>query len=133
MFTGDAEEPAENSMLVSSVTSLKCDILKVGHHGSYTATSQTFLDIADPTYAIISAGFDNKYDHPHNQTLEKLNTKNVTTYCTIESGTIIIQTNQNTITVPQQPNTNSARNAPKPDCANVYNNTNRSSRLQKKN
>jgi len=48
LFTGDAEEPAEQSMLVSSVVSLKCDVLKVGHHGSDTATSQTFLDIVSP-------------------------------------------------------------------------------------
>jgi len=40
LFTGDAEEPAEQSMLISSVVSIKCAVLKVGHHGSYTATSQ---------------------------------------------------------------------------------------------
>lgn len=98
LFTGDAEEPAEQSMLVSSVTSLQSDVLKVGHHGSYTATTQTFLDIVDPKYAIISAGLDNKYDHPHNETLQKLQTKNITTYCTIQTGTIIAQTNGTTIT-----------------------------------
>jgi beta-lactamase superfamily II metal-dependent hydrolase len=103
LFTGDAEEPAEQSMLVSSVVSLCCDVLKVGHHGSYTATTQTFLDIVDPKYAIISAGLDNKYDHPHNQTLQKLQTKNVTTYCTLQTGTIIAQTNGTTITFPNNP------------------------------
>ncbi len=59
LFTGDAEEPAEESMLISSVVSIKCDVLKVGHHGSYTATSQEFLDIVSPSYAIISAGEGN--------------------------------------------------------------------------
>ncbi len=103
LFTGDAEEHAEQNMLISSVFSLKSDVLKIGHHGSYTATSQAFLDVVDPEYAIISAGLDNKYGHPHNQTLQKLETKNITTFCTIQSGTIIAQTNGNTITILNDP------------------------------
>ncbi|PVX24860.1 MAG: MBL fold metallo-hydrolase [Candidatus Bathyarchaeum sp.] len=103
LFTGDAEEPAEQSMLTSSVVSVKCDVLKIGHHGSNTATSQAFLDLADPTYAIISAGLDNTYGHPHNQTTQKLQTKNVTTYCTINSGTIVAQTDGTTITFYSNP------------------------------
>jgi len=103
LFMGDAEEPAEQSMLVSSVVSIKCDVLKVGHHGSYTATSQTFLDIASPTYAIISAGQDNSYGHPHNVTIQKMLTKNVTVYTTIASGTIIAQTDGTTITFQNNP------------------------------
>ena len=103
LFTGDAEEDAEQSMLISSVASIKCDLLKVGHHGSYTATSQIFLDIVDPTDAIISAGLDNRYDHPHNVTIEKLLANNVTPYCTIASRTIIVQTDGTTITFPSNP------------------------------
>ena len=103
LFMGDAEEPAEQSMLVSSVVSIKCDVLKVGHHGSYTATSQTFLDIASPIYAIISAGQDNSYGHPHNVTIQKMLTKNVTVYTTIASGTIIAQTDGTTITFQNNP------------------------------
>jgi len=97
LFTGDAEAPAEQSMLVSSVVSIKCDVLKVGHHGSNTATSQTFLDIADPSHAIISAGLDNKYGHPHNETIQKLLAKGVTIYGTHVSGTIIASTDGTTI------------------------------------
>ncbi|MCW4034952.1 MAG: hypothetical protein NWF03_06270, partial [Candidatus Bathyarchaeota archaeon] len=103
LFTGDAEEPAEQSMLVSSVCSLKADLLKVGHHGSYTATSQQFLDIVDPIYAVISAGLDNRYGHPHNETLEKLDAAGVTTFCTINSSTIIAQTDGTTLTILNDP------------------------------
>ncbi|MDG6222332.1 MAG: ComEC/Rec2 family competence protein [Candidatus Bathyarchaeota archaeon] len=103
LFTGDAETPAENSMLISSVSSLQCDVLKIGHHGSKTATSQTLLDITNPKYAIISAGLNNKYGHPHNETLQTLETKNVTTYCTINSGSIVIQTTGNDITFLDNP------------------------------
>ena len=103
LFTGDAEEPAEDSMLVSSVVSLKCDVLKVGHHESNTATSQTFLNITDPTYAIICAGVDNSYGHPHNETIHKLLTKGVTIYGTLVSGTIIATTDGTTITFQGSP------------------------------
>jgi competence protein ComEC len=103
LFMGDAEEPAEQSMLVSSVASVKCDLLKVGHHGSSTATSQTFLDIADPKYAVISAGQDNSYGHPHNITIQKLLTKGVKVYTTIASGTIVAQTDGTTITFQNNP------------------------------
>jgi len=103
LFMGDAEEPAEQSMLVSSVVSIKCDVLKVGHHGSYTATSQTFLDIASPTYAIISAGQDNSYGHPHNETIQKLLAEGVTIYGTYLSGTIIASTDGTTVTFQDNP------------------------------
>jgi competence protein ComEC len=103
LFTGDAEEPAEDSMLISSVVSLKCDVLKIGHHGSNTATSQTFLDIVDPQTAVICAGIDNKYGHPHNETIQKLLAKGVTIYGTYASGTIIATTDGTTITFPSNP------------------------------
>ena len=103
LFMGDAEEPAEQSMLVSSVVSIKCDVLKVGHHGSYTATSQTFLDIASPTYAIISAGENNSYGHPHNETIQKLLAEGVTIYGTYISGTITASTDGTTVTFQDNP------------------------------
>lgn len=102
LFTGDAEEPAEHSMIAAGLN-LKSDILKVGHHGSYTATSQTFLDTVSPTGAIISVGFDNRYGHPHNVTLDKLEAKGVNIYTTLASGTIVAQTDGTTITFLNNP------------------------------
>ncbi len=102
LFTGDAEEPAEQSMITAGLN-LKSDILKVGHHGSYTATSQTFLDTVTPTNAIISVGLDNRYGHPHNVTLDKLEAKGVNIYTTLASGTIVAQTDGTTITFLNNP------------------------------
>lgn len=102
LFTGDAEEDAEQSM-IDAALNLQSDVLKVGHHGSYTATSQAFLDAVSPSYAIISAGLDNRYDHPHNVTIDKLLTKGVDIYTTIASGTIIATTDGTTITFPNNP------------------------------
>lgn len=103
LFMGDAEEPAEQSMLVSSVVSIKCDMLKVGHHGSSTATSQAFLDIVSPSYAIISAGENNSYGHPHEETIQKLLAEGVTIYGTYVSGTIIASTDGTTLTFHDNP------------------------------
>ena len=102
LFTGDAEADAEQSMLDAGLD-LHCDILKVGHHGSNSSTTQPFLDSVAPTYAIISAGETNSYGHPHNETIQKLLSKCVTIYGTYHSGTIIASTDGTTITFPENP------------------------------
>lgn len=87
LFMGDAEEKAEEDMIKENYD-LECDVLKVGHHGSYTATGDDFLTKADPAYAVISAGKDNSYGHPHAATLAKLEDDDVQIYRTDTMGTI---------------------------------------------
>ena len=89
--------------MIASGLNLQADVLKVGHHGSRTATNQTFLDQVNPIYAVISAGLNNTYGHPHNETVEKLHSNGVTTYCTMNSGTIIAKTDGTTITFQDNP------------------------------
>lgn len=91
LFTGDAEADAEQSMLDAGLD-LQSDVLKVGHHGSRYATTQPFLDSVAPSYAIISAGENNSYGHPHEETIQRLLAKGVTIYGTFHSGTIIAST-----------------------------------------
>ena len=88
LFTGDAEDISEGEILQKQLD-VKADVLKVGHHGSHSSTTQEFLDKVDPTYAIISCGKDNDYGHPHKETLEKLNKKGVKVLRTDLNGTII--------------------------------------------
>lgn len=76
LFTGDAEETSENEMLAAGAH-LKADVLKVGHHGSRSSTTDMFLDTTDPGYAVISCGADNSYGHPHAETLQKLDAKGI--------------------------------------------------------
>ena len=71
LFTGDAEAESEKEML-SKGYNIKSDVLKVGHHGSNTATSPEFLKAVSPKYAVISVGKGNDYGHPHQVTLDKL-------------------------------------------------------------
>lgn len=87
LFMGDAEEQAEKDIL-SKNYDLECDVLKVGHHGSYTATSNDFLQVSNPTYAVISCGEGNSYGHPHAEVLAKLEDEDVQIYRTDTMGTV---------------------------------------------
>ena len=93
LFTGDAEQEAEASILVQSVVPVPdIDILKVGHHGSRTSSSQAFLDIIKPEAAIYMAGTDNRYGHPHAETISALQDIGADIYGTDTNGTIILVT-----------------------------------------
>jgi len=69
LFMGDAPVATEEALLTDTIQS---DVLKVGHHGSKTSTSKAFVARVSPEYAVISAGADNPYGHPHSEVLETL-------------------------------------------------------------
>ncbi len=71
LLTGDAEIAQEREILLSG-QDVGSGILKLGHHGSKTATSDPFLAAVNPSTVVISAGLDNKFEHPHKETLEKV-------------------------------------------------------------
>ena len=71
LLTGDAEIPSEDSMLAGGLLT-DIDILKVGHHGSRTSTSDAFLTSLAPEVGVISAGVDNQYGHPHQEVVDRL-------------------------------------------------------------
>jgi len=98
LFTGDAEADAEQSMLDAGLD-LQSNILKVGHHGSKTSTTQPFLDSVSPSYAIISAGRSNLHGHPDQEVLQRLLGNGVTIYGTYELGTIIASTDGTSISI----------------------------------
>ncbi len=72
LFTGDAEAMAERDILEEFYDELESDVLKLGHHGSSTSTSEDFLEAVDPEWVVISCGKDNEYGHPHYETLRRL-------------------------------------------------------------
>ena len=102
LFTGDAEADAEQSMLNDGLD-FQSDVLKVGHHGSRSSTTQPFLDKVTPLYAILSAGEENSYGHPHEETIQKLLAKEVTIYGTFLSGTIVASTDGTSIVFQDNP------------------------------
>lgn len=94
LFTGDAEEGAEQDILQNGID-ISADVYKVAHHGSNTATSQAFLDAVHPTYAVISAGEGNSYGHPHAEVLNRLRAAGVSVFRTDEQGTIVARVRRN--------------------------------------
>lgn len=89
LFTGDMTAKAEKE-LIADGADVKCDVLKVGHHGSSGSSCYQFLYEAEPKLAVISCGRDNDYGHPHEETLSRLRDAGVTVYRTDELGSIVI-------------------------------------------
>ena len=72
LLTGDIEADAERHLAAAAGDKLRADVLKVAHHGSRSSTTQSFLERVNPRSAVISAGRDNRYGHPHADVLQRL-------------------------------------------------------------
>lgn len=90
LFTGDAEKLAEEEALTKYKTSLDSDVIKFGHHGSSSSSSNAFIEAVSPKYGIISCAKDNKYGHPHRETLDIIKKYNIKTFRTDTDGEIIL-------------------------------------------
>ena len=73
------------------------DVLKVGHHGSKTSSSDTFINETNPKYSIISVGKNNRYGHPNKEVLENLNNSKI--YRTDEDGSIMFKIKNNKLKI----------------------------------
>jgi len=114
LFTGDASKDTEAEMIAAGLP-LGADILKVGHHGSNSATSPAFLTLVQPAIAVYSAGKGNSYGHPNPDTLARLSGAGAQVFGTDVNGTIIfdidetgysVQTTKEGLAVPiADPNT----------------------------
>lgn len=91
IFNGDAPSATEEYVLDLDGSKIKSDILKAGHHGSKTSASEAFVSAIAPKYAVISAGLNNKYGHPHQETLDLFKKLNIETLITFKLGTIIFK------------------------------------------
>ena len=112
MFTGDAEKEVEAELLANNKNkALKCDVLKAGHHGSYTSSTKEFIAAVNPSVVLISAGPDeerrNTYGHPHLEPLENylaqgIDEKNI--LCTRWNGTITVTSDGKNFSVKAEDN-----------------------------
>lgn len=91
LLTGDMETTAEADLLASGAD-LSADILKLGHHGSSTSTGEDFLRAVDPAACVIEVGEGNSYNHPHAETMERVEGCGCTVYRTDLDGNIVIRT-----------------------------------------
>lgn len=95
LFMGDAEETSENEITAD----VSADVIKVGHHGSDTSSSQQFVDRVSPQYAVIEVGEGNSYGHPNSETVTRWQNTGAQVLRTDELGNIVIVSNGTDITV----------------------------------
>ena len=77
--------------LLRNSSLLHADVLKVGHHGSRTSTSKEFLEAVSPMVAVISAGFENSFGHPHRDVLSRLSDRHIAIVRTDRHGLVTIR------------------------------------------
>ncbi|MEK9139188.1 MAG: ComEC/Rec2 family competence protein, partial [Bacteroidota bacterium] len=97
LFSGDAEVDAEEEMVERYGAFLQSNVLKVGHHGSRTSSTQEFLDAVRPTCAVISVGRFNKFRHPSEEVLARLRMMQADVYRTDEDGAVIFESDGKTL------------------------------------
>ena len=97
LFMGDSGKEVEEALPLEKIG--KVDVLKVGHHGSKSSSSEAFIKGVAPKYGVICVGKDNSYGHPHKAILDTLNKYRVTTYRTDLNGTVIFTSDGKDITV----------------------------------
>ncbi|MEG2353962.1 MAG: ComEC/Rec2 family competence protein [Clostridium sp.] len=95
LFTGDIEAETEGEILDRLP---KINLLKVAHHGSKSSTTSAFLNKVNPEYAVLTVGKDNKYNHPHSETMNKLKTANIEVHRTDECSNVIFKSSGSGIT-----------------------------------
>jgi competence protein ComEC len=102
LFTGDMESQAEEDLL-NSGADVAATVLKVGHHGSDTSTSQAFLQAVQPSFAVISVGADNSYGHPSQEVVDRLTDQGAALYLTRDLGNITAISDGTAVTFRQTP------------------------------
>ncbi len=98
LFTGDAEERQERDLLARYPDLLSSLVLKVGHHGSRTSSSNAFLDAVQPVYAVISCGKNNRFGHPAHEVIQRLEERGIQYFITHETGHLLMISDGTSIT-----------------------------------
>lgn len=99
LLTGDAEAGEESWLLTHAAGTLSADVLKVGHHGSSTSTTPTFLEAVAPRVALVSVGAGNTYGHPSPAVMRRLVENGVTVLRTDQLGPVVVRTDGTTMDV----------------------------------
>lgn len=90
LLTGDLEREGEAALVRRLGDGLRADVLKVGHHGSATSSTEAFLDAVSPRLALVSVGAGNRYGHPSPEVMERLRRRRVHALRTDDDGTIVL-------------------------------------------
>ncbi|MCQ4687688.1 DNA internalization-related competence protein ComEC/Rec2 [Clostridium sp. SL.3.18] len=102
LLSGDVEGKGEELLterLTKTEQARTWEVLKVAHHGSRNSTSERFLQSVQPAFAIISAGEQNRYGHPHQETLVRLKERGIKIYSTQDKGAVMIEVKDGKMTI----------------------------------
>lgn len=92
LLTGDASKKIEQYVVSLDGGAIASTILKLGHHGSRTSSGELFLGYANPEYAVVSAGKDNRYGHPHKEVIDTVVKLGISVLSTVDVGKIVFET-----------------------------------------
>ncbi|RDI72373.1 lamin tail domain-containing protein [Halopelagius longus] len=104
LFPGDAEDDGEAYLTRQYGERLNATVLQAGHHGSRSSTSDALLDESSPRVVVVSSAYDSRYGHPHNETLERLASRSVSTYWTATHGNVVLVEEGDELVVKTQQN-----------------------------
>ncbi len=99
LLTGDIEAAREQDLLFRARSGLRARVLKIGHHGSNTSSTEAFLDAVRPTHAVISLGARNRFGFPHRDVLQRLNARGIRVWRTDVHGAVTLETDGTSLTV----------------------------------
>ncbi|MFC3531849.1 DNA internalization-related competence protein ComEC/Rec2 [Vogesella facilis] len=97
LLSGDAPQAVEEELLARYGTALRSQVLVLGHHGSRSATAEAWLDTVQPQHAIISAGYRNRYRHPHPQVLARLAARPIRLWRTDQHGALQLRLGRDSV------------------------------------
>lgn len=98
LFTGDLEYEGEQS-LISSKRDIRAHVLKIGHHGSATSTSEEFLSTVSPIYGVITVGADNNFGHPSPEVIKRLEERGITVFRTDINGAVTFKISRDRVKI----------------------------------
>ncbi|WP_435348651.1 lamin tail domain-containing protein [Haloarchaeobius sp. HRN-SO-5] len=102
LFTGDAEAEQESVLVDEYGARLQSTVFKAGHHGSSSSSGAPLLDAVQPRVAVISSAYDSQYGHPHEETLQRLASRSISTYWTAVHGHVVLTSDGTSVSVATQ-------------------------------
>jgi competence protein ComEC len=102
LLSGDAEDDQEAYLIDTYGAELQSTVLKAGHHGSSSSSSESFIDAVAPQAVIVSSAYDSQYGHPTEEVLQRFADRSLPTYWTATHGTIVLVSNGNDVSVQTQ-------------------------------
>ncbi|MFO8115500.1 MAG: lamin tail domain-containing protein [Halorubrum sp.] len=102
LLSGDAEDDQEAYLIDTYGTQLRSTVLKAGHHGSSSSSSEPFLDAVQPRAVVVSSAYDSQYGHPHEEVLQRLADRSVPAYWTATHGDVVLVSDGSGVSVQTQ-------------------------------